>query len=158
MRDTIILHVSADGEYIIVLEQTDFGEEQMWMEVAEAPADDAEDENETIFFYFKNRVRTVFRPLDYAYIESTSNHYSLWHPIDPTKPVLSIYMKSMSTILAKLHDAGVTQFQRIHASYIVNRKCIISHHGSKTILRGQQKVIPIGMDYKEDFHSKMVTL
>ncbi|MCM1079643.1 MAG: LytTR family transcriptional regulator DNA-binding domain-containing protein [Bacteroidales bacterium] len=158
MENTLILHVPEGEKYTIVLKQTDLGDNPVWMEVVKNSTDMAEEETEKTFFYFKDRVRTMFRPLEYAYIESTSNHYSLWHPIDPTKPVVSIYMSSMANILAKLHDAGVTQFMRIHASYIVNKTCIESHRGNTTILRGQRKAIPIGHGYKENFHKKMVTL
>ena len=111
--------------------------------------------NEQIFFCFQNRQKTVFYPMEYAYIESTSNHYSKWHPTNPNKPVMSLYMRSLGNIYTKLHKAGLNYFWRVHASYIVNISCIKSLQNDKIILKDQNKSIPIGKEYKEEFFSKI---
>ena len=103
-------------------------------------------------------MQTVFNPLDYAYIESTSNHYSRWHPIDPRKPILDIYTKSLGELVNKLHDAGLTMFWRIHSSYIVNSRCITKFADKKFHLRNQLRPIPVGEKYIDEIKKKVTVL
>ena len=103
-------------------------------------------------------MQTVFNPLDYAYIESTSNHYSRWHPIDPRKPILDIYTISLGELVNKLHDAGLTMFWRIHSSYIVNSRCITRFAEEKIYLRNRRMPLPIGEEYVKKFKNKIVII
>ncbi|MDE6152427.1 MAG: LytTR family transcriptional regulator [Prevotella sp.] len=158
MGKTVILHVPFDDECTVILKPIGDGDEKIWMEVVNEPAEVAGTDNEKLFFCFQNKVRTRFRPQDYAYIESTSNHYSLWHPIDRSKPVLSIYMRSLHDILSKLHDVGLTQFVRVHDSYIVNMNCIISYRNDNIVLTGGHLSIPIGHGHRHEFYGNVVTV
>jgi len=115
-------------------------------------------DNNHIFFCFQDRVPTVFNPLDYACIESTSNHHSLWHPIDTRKPILDIYMKSLDDILTKLNGAGLTMFWRIHSSYIVNIRCITKFADNKFYLRNQRNLLHVGDTYMEVIKTKVFFL
>lgn len=75
-KTSIILHLPQGYENSRILKQIDIDEQNsMLIEVLEENADDATVDN-NVFFCFQNRVQMVFNPLDYAYIESTSNHYS----------------------------------------------------------------------------------
>lgn len=156
MGKTVILHVPFDNECTVILKPIGDGEEKIWMEVVNEPAEVAGTDNEKLFFCFQNRIRTRFNPLDYAYIESTSNHYSQWHPIDRKEPVLSIYMRSLDEVLSKLHEVGLTQFVRVHDSYIVNMDCITSYHNDKIVLKGGHLAIPIGRDRKHEFYGNVI--
>ena len=115
-------------------------------------------DNNHIFFCFQDRVPTVFNPLDYACIESTSNHHSLWHPIDTRKPILDIYMKSLDDILTKLNDASLTMFWRIHSSYIVNSRCITKFADGNVFLRNQRSPLPIGERFKIQLKDMMIMI
>lgn len=108
-----------------------------------------------IFFCYQHKQKIVFNPFEYAYIESTSNHYSQWHPKNPNKPILSKYSHSLGELHTKLQAAGLNCFWRVHSSYIVNSQCIKSFINDKIILKGQHKAIPIGKEYKEDFLSRV---
>ncbi|MBQ9237682.1 MAG: LytTR family transcriptional regulator DNA-binding domain-containing protein [Prevotella sp.] len=146
-RKTIILHLPHGYENTKVVKLIDIDENHsMQIEIVEDDAEHSIDNN-NVFICFQERVQTVFNPLDYAYIESTSNHHSLWHPIDARKSVLDIYMKSLDEILTKLNDAGLTMFWRIHSSYIVNCRCITKFADGKVFLRNKRKPLPIGEVY-----------
>ncbi len=89
-RKTIIVHLPHGYENTKVVKQIDIDENHsMQIEIVEDDAEHSIDNN-NVFICFQDRVQTVFNPLDYAYIESTSNHHSLWHPIDARKSVLEI--------------------------------------------------------------------
>ena len=146
-RKTIIVHLPYGYENTKVVKQIDIDENHsMQIEIVEDDAGHSIDNN-NVFIRFQDRVQTVFNPLDYAYIESTSNHHSLWHPIDARKPVLDIYLKSLDEILTKLNNAGLTMFWRIHSSYIVNSRCITKFADGKVFLRNKRKPLPIGEGY-----------
>ena len=108
-----------------------------------------------LFFCNQKKQKIAFNPFEYAYIESTSNHYSQWHPINPDEPILSIYINSHSELLKQLHAVGLNNFWRVHSSYIINSRCVNSFVNGKIILQNQHKAIPIGREYKEYFLSKV---
>lgn len=111
-----------------------------------------------LFFCHQHKQKVVFNPFDYAYIESTSNHYSIWHPINPTMPILTKYTDSLDKLHSKLKTAGVHCFWRVHDSYMVNRLCIKSLVNDKIILNKIKTAIPIGREYKEEFLHKAIII
>lgn len=125
------------------------------IEISDETSDMETISNEHIFFCHQNKQKVAFNPFEYAFIESTSNHYSQWHPKNPDKPVLSKYTHFLGELHAKLQEAGLNYFWRVHSSYIVNSQCIKSFVNDKIILKGQNKSIPIGREYKEDFLSRI---
>lgn len=125
------------------------------MEISEDVSGSETLHNDSVYFCYQQKQKIAFNPFEYAYIESTSNHYSRWHPINADKPVLSIYSQSFGELHSKLHTAGLQCFWRVHSSFIVNSKCIMSFVNDKITLKAQPKSIPIGREYKEDFLSKI---
>lgn len=111
-----------------------------------------------LFFCNQHKQKQAFNPFEYAYIESTSNHYSQWHPINPSKPILSKYMMSLGELHSKLQSAGIHCFWRVHDSYLVNCRYVKSFVNDKILLKELQKTIPIGKQYKEDFYRRVVIL
>ena len=157
-KTSIILHLPQGYENVRIFKQIDIDQHNsMLIEVLEDNADDVIVDNK-VFFCYQDRVQTVFNPLEYAYIESTSNHYSRWHPIDPQKPILDIYTKSLGELVKKLHDAGLTMFWRIHSSYIVNRRCITKSADNKVFLRNQKKPLPLGERCKIQLKEMMIMI
>lgn|SRR5574344_1923672 len=105
---TIVIHIPTGMSNVKIIKEIDFDETNSIQIEITNDLDDAENIcNENIFCCFQHKQKTVFYPMEYAYIESTSNHYSQWHPIDPNKPVLSIYTHSLEGIDAKLCKAGL---------------------------------------------------
>lgn len=117
---------------------------------ADATSDDC------LFFCNQHKQKIVFNPFEYAYIESTSNHYSQWHPINPNKPIFSKYTRSLGELHSKLRAAGIYCFWRVHDSYLVNCRCAKSLVNDKILLKELQKAIPIGKEYKADFLRRVV--
>ena len=157
-RKTIIVHLPYGYENTKVVKQIDIDENHsMQIEIVEDDAGHSINNN-NVFICFQDRVQTVFYPLDYAYIESTSNHHSLWHPIDARKPVLDIYLKSLDEILTKLNNAGLTMFWRIHTSYIVNSRCITKFTHERIFLRNQRKSLAIGEKYLKVIKTKVFVI
>lgn len=111
-----------------------------------------------LFFCNQQKQKQAFNPFEYAYIESTSNHYSQWHPINPNKPILSKYTKSLNELQANLKAASIYCFWRVHDSYMVNCRCIKSFVNDKILLKELQKTIPIGKEYRADFLRRVVIL
>ena len=137
-----------------IVKEIDINEKKLF--IVEVPiegfvADDSHDED--FYVCFQNKQWIKFNPLEYAYIESTSNHYSNWYPIDPTKPMLSIYTTSLGAILKKLQDANFTCFCRVHSSFIINKSCIRSIMNNKILLEKYSNPITIGKGYKKNFLS-----
>jgi len=157
-KTSIILHLPQGYENVRIFKQIDIDEhDSMLIEVLEENANDATADHK-VFFCYQDRVQTVFVPLDYAYIESTSNHYSRWHPIDPQKPILDIYTKSLGELFKKLHGAGLTMFWRIHSSYIVNSRCITKFADGNVFLRNQRSPLPIGERFKIQLKDMMIMI
>lgn len=119
---------------------------------------DIEQVKEHLFCCYQNRVQTFINPLDYAYIESTSTHHTLWHPIDSRNQVLDMYSKSMSILYEKLCCAGLKQFWRIHSSYIINSRCVTKFADNKFYLRNQRRHIPVGEKYIDEIKNKIFVL
>lgn len=111
-----------------------------------------------LFFCNQQKQKQAFNPFEYAYIESTSNHYSQWHPINPNKPILSKYTRSLSELQSNLQAANINCFWRVHDSYMVNCRCIKSFVNDKILLKELQKTIPIGKEYRDDFLRKTIIL
>ena len=112
--------------------------------------------DDCIFFCNQQKQKIAFNPYEYAYIESTSNHYSLWHPINLSKPILSKYTKSLGDLHSKMQAAGIYCFWRVHDSYLVNCRCIKSLVDEKVLLKEMPKAIPIGREYKDEFLRRVV--
>lgn len=112
--------------------------------------------DDCLFFCNQHKQKIAFNPFEYAYIELTSNHYSQWHPINPNEPILSKYTRSLGELHSKLQAAGIYCFWRVHDSYLVNCRCIISLYNDKILLKGLQKSIPIGKEYKAEFYRRVV--
>ncbi len=124
--EQITVHVPFNDDSTVILKPLGDGEKNVWVEITDKPSENVRLEDEKLFFCFQNKGRYILRPREYAYIESTSNHYSMWHPIDSSEEVRAIYMKSMGRVLSKLHEGGMKRFVRVHDSFIVNTDCIIS--------------------------------
>lgn len=141
MSKTIIVHLSQDCEVEICYDDYDI--EQI---------------KGHLFCCYQDRVQTFINPLDYAYIESTSTHHILWHPIDSRNQVLDMYSKSMSLLYEKLRCAGLKQFWRIHSSYIINSRCVTKFADNKFYLRNQLRPIPVGEKYIDEIKKKVTVL
>lgn len=140
----IVKEIDIDDRKLFVVEVTGNG----------FVADDSHDKR--LCSCYQNKQRVIFNPLEYAYIESTSNHYSLWHPIDPAKPVLAVYTTSLGYILEKLQEANITCFCRVHTSFIINKSCIKIIKNDKVLLENQSHPVAMGKEYKEEFLSEIV--
>lgn len=114
--------------------------------------------DDCLFFCNQHKQKIAFNPFEYAYIESTSNHYSKWHPINPNEPILSKDTRSLGELHSKLQAAGIYCFWRVHDSYLVNCRCIKSLANDKIILKEWQKAIPIGREYKDEFFRRAIIL
>lgn len=114
--------------------------------------------DDRLFFCNQQKQKNVFNPFEYAYIESTSNHYSQWYPMNPGNPILSKYMGSLGELHSKLHEVGINCFWRVHDSYLVNCRCIKSFVNDKILLKEFPKAIPIGREYKEDFLGRVIVI
>lgn len=154
---TIIVHLPRDCENVRVVKRFPIGEEYIIIEICD-DNNDIDQVNEYLFCCYQDRVQTFINPLDYAYIESTSTHHTLWHPIDSSKQVLDIYTKSMTLLYEKLRNAGLKQFWRIHSSYIINSRCVMKFTANKFYLRSQFRPIPVGEKYIREIRNKIIGL
>lgn len=153
---TIMIHVPSDANDIKIIKGIDMDyTNSIQIDISKDLYNNRGIYDDHIFFCFQHKQKTVFYPMDYAYIESTSNHYSLWHSANPNNPVLSIYTQSLGNIHTKLYNAGLKCLWRVHASYIVNCHYIKSFKNDKIILKGQKRPIPISKEYKKDFLSRI---
>lgn len=154
---TLVIHMPPSMSDVRIIKQIDFDEgDSIQIDISNLLSDiEEERNNEQLFFCSQHKQKTSFHPADYAYIESTSNHYSQWYPINPEEPVLSIYTRSLGNIYTKLQSAGLNYFWRVHSSYIVNSRCIHSFKNEKIILNEHLRAIPIGKEYKDDFFNRV---
>lgn len=142
----IVKNIRLDDELSIQIEIPDN------ISCPEIPSDDR------LFFCYQQKQKMAFNPFDYAYIEYTSNHYSQWHPINPSKPILSKYTKSLGDLYCKMQAAGIYCFWRVHDSYLVNCRCVKSLGNDMIFLKELQKTIPIGREYKDDFYRRAIII
>lgn len=154
---TIVISLPARlSDYVIVKNIRLDDDPSMHIEISDnkpctdVPGDDC------LFFCYQHKQKIAFNPFEYAYIESTSNHYSQWHPINPNEPILSKYTRSLGELHSKLQAAGIYCFWRVHDSYLVNCRCIKSLGNDRVLLKELQKSIPIGKEYKDEFYRRVV--
>lgn len=156
MRKTLKAYLvsKTDIKGFEIVKEIDINEKKLFIVEVSGEGFVADDSHDKDFYVcFQNKQRIKFNPLEYAYIESTSNHYSNWYPIDPTKPMLSIYTTSLGDILKKLQDANFTCFCRVNSSFIINKSCIRSIMNNKILLEKYSNPITIGKGYKKNFLS-----
>lgn len=154
---TIVISLPARlSDYVIVKNIRLDDDPSMHIEISDNKSCTDVPSDECLFFCNQHKQKIAFNPFEYAYIESTSNHYSQWHPINPNEPILSKYTRSLGELHSKLQAAGIYCFWRVHDSYLVNCRCIKSLVNDKILLKELQKSIPIGKEYKAEFYRRMV--
>lgn len=154
---TIVINLPAELSDCTIIKRIHFDDNtDIQIEISNNSSHGDITNDDRLFFCNQQKQKVVFNPFEYAYIESTSNHYSQWHPINSEEPILSKYTSSLWELHARLHEAGLSRFWRVHDSFLVNCRCIKSFVNDKIILNGLQKAIPIGKEYKEEFLRRSV--
>ena len=154
----ILIHIPSALSDVRVYKLIDLDDENtMEIEIEEYNAGCSGDKCEQIFCCNQDKRKVSFNPMEYMYIESTSNHYSLWHPAKESQPVLSIYTQSLGGIIGKLHNAGLRNFLRVHDSFIINLHFFHLFNHEFIQLSNNGTLIPIGREYHDDF-MKSVTV
>tara|TARA_R110002049_G_scaffold97183_2_gene237087 strand:+ start:1120 stop:1827 length:708 start_codon:yes stop_codon:yes gene_type:complete len=104
-------------------------------------------EKKTQFIFVKSEYENLKINLcDIKYIESLKDYIKIY--TDKDKPILTL--SSLKSFEEKL---GRSNFIRVHKSYIVSLKHIYSVQRNRIII--DDKWIPIGLNYKEDFIKKI---
>lgn len=156
---TITIQLPNDCGKLKIMKQIDIDESNsLFIEIYNDENESIESRDNSIFCYFQDRTKTVFNPREYAYIESTQNHYSIWYPKDPNDEPLHIYVNSFTNLSKRLNDAGLTLFCRVHESYIVNIKCISTFDNKNVFLHRYRKAIPMGKHFKDDFIDRTIII
>ncbi|MDL2223878.1 LytTR family DNA-binding domain-containing protein [Bacteroidales bacterium OttesenSCG-928-M06] len=103
---------------------------------------DSRTEQDFIFIKADHKMFKIY-VLDILYIESRGEYIRIYRKND--KPLMTLLsLKSMEEKLAK------DRFMRIHRSYLINLKEIISIEKGRVILNGDIS-IPVGEQYRADF-------